>query len=166
MTFTQLGISEAYVTQLKKVIAFFLTRIRAILGPKTIKQPRKCPFYQHFRGSVRYSNSQSSICFVVFYWYSSFETVHLRTVLYGFATFSFNCIVILLSATYTTLLKIHLLYLTVYYPSPNIIFLSFIYKFPKIIHQIYEKTLSNILRIFSICLLVFLSIGSFSPKTF
>ena len=53
----QLGISEAYVTQLKKVIAFFLTRIRAILGPKTIKQPRKCPFYQHFRGSVRYSNS-------------------------------------------------------------------------------------------------------------
>ena len=47
----QLGISEAYVTQLKKVIAFFLTRIRAILGPKTIKQPRKC------RGSVRYSNS-------------------------------------------------------------------------------------------------------------
>lgn len=53
----QLGISEAYVTQLKKVIAFFLTRIRAILGPKTIKQPRKYPFYQHFRGSVRYSNS-------------------------------------------------------------------------------------------------------------
>ena len=42
----QLGISEAYVTQLKKVIAFFLTRIRAILGPKTIKQPRKCPFYR------------------------------------------------------------------------------------------------------------------------
>ena len=39
----QLCISEAYVTQLKKVIAFFLTRIRAILGPKTIKQPRKCP---------------------------------------------------------------------------------------------------------------------------
>ena len=57
----QLGISEAYVTQLKKVIAFFLTRIRAILGPKTIKQPRKCPFYQHFRGSVRYSNSQSLV---------------------------------------------------------------------------------------------------------
>ena len=56
----QLGISEAYVTQLKKVIAFFLTRIRAILGPKTIKQPRKCPFYQHFRGFVRYSNSALS----------------------------------------------------------------------------------------------------------
>ena len=52
-----LFIAEAYVTQLKKVIAFFRTRIIASLGPKTIKQPRKCPFYQHFRGSVRYSNS-------------------------------------------------------------------------------------------------------------
>ena len=25
--------------------------------PKDIKELRKCPFYQHFRGSVRYSNS-------------------------------------------------------------------------------------------------------------
>lgn len=113
-----------------------------------------------------YSNSQSSICFMVLPQCFSFKTVRFRTVLHVFAMFLSDCIVILLSATYTTLLKIHLLYLTVYYPSPNIIFLSFIYKFPKIIHQIYEKTLSNILRIFSICLLVFLSIGSFSPKTF
>lgn len=30
---------------------------RAILEPNGKKQPRKCPFYQHFRGSVRYSNS-------------------------------------------------------------------------------------------------------------
>lgn len=30
-------------------------KIRSILDPKDIKQPRKCPFYQHFRGSVRYS---------------------------------------------------------------------------------------------------------------
>ena len=31
--------------------------IRAILEPNGKKRPRKCPFYQHFRGSVRYSNS-------------------------------------------------------------------------------------------------------------
>ena len=27
-------------------------KIRSILDPKDIKQPRKCPFYQHFRASV------------------------------------------------------------------------------------------------------------------
>ncbi len=32
-------------------------RIRAILEPDAIKQRRKCPFYKHFRRSVRYSNS-------------------------------------------------------------------------------------------------------------
>jgi len=49
----QLGISEAYVTQLKKVIAFFLTRIRAILGPKTTPEmpilsafPGFCPLFK------------------------------------------------------------------------------------------------------------------------
>ena len=31
--------------------------IRAKVEPSHIKHPRKCPFYQHFRGSVRYSNS-------------------------------------------------------------------------------------------------------------
>ena len=47
--------------------------------------------------NTNYSNSQSSICFLVFLWYFSFETVRFRTVLYGFAMFSSNCIVILLS---------------------------------------------------------------------
>ena len=73
-------------------------KIRSILDPKDIKQPRKCPLYQHFRGSVRYSNSQSSICFVVLSSCFSFETVHFRTVLYVFAMFLSDCIVILLSA--------------------------------------------------------------------
>lgn len=31
--------------------------LRAILEPNAIKQRRKCPFYQHFRRSIRYSNS-------------------------------------------------------------------------------------------------------------
>ena len=44
-----------------------------------------------------HSHSQSSICFLVFLWYFSFETVRFRTVLYEFAMFSSNCIVILLS---------------------------------------------------------------------
>ena len=54
-----------------------------------------------------YSNSQSSICFVVFHRYSSFETVHFRTALYRFAMFSFNCIVILLSVICAVYLKIN-----------------------------------------------------------
>ena len=78
-------------------------KIRSILDPKDIKQPRKCPLYQHFRGSVRYSNSQSSICFVVLSSCFSFETVHFRTVLYVFAMFLSDCIVILLSAICYTL---------------------------------------------------------------
>ena len=72
-------------------------KIRSILDPKDIKQPRKCPFYQHFRGSVRYSNSQSSICFVVFPRYFRLGAVRFWTVLYAFSMFSSNCIVILLS---------------------------------------------------------------------
>lgn len=84
-------------------------KIRSILDPKDIKQPRKCPFYQHFRGSVRYSNSQSSICFVVFPRYFRLGAVRFWTVLYAFSMFSSNCIVILLSvAYYTTPLKIPL----------------------------------------------------------
>lgn len=89
-------------------------KIRSILDPKDIKQPRKCPFYQHFRGSVRYSNSQSSICFMVFPQCFSFKTVHFRTVLHVFAMFLSDCIVILLSATYTAPLKIHLPTITFY----------------------------------------------------
>ena len=43
-----------------------------------------------------YSNSQSSICFVVFLWYFSFKSVRFWTVLHGFAMFhlivlSFYC---------------------------------------------------------------------------
>lgn len=47
---------------------------------------------------VDYSNSQSSICFVVLPRYFSFRTVRFWTVLHIFSTFSFNSIVILLSA--------------------------------------------------------------------
>ena len=50
-----------------------------------------------------YSNSQSSICFVVLSSCFSFETVHFRTVLYVFAMFLSDCIVILLSAICYTL---------------------------------------------------------------
>lgn len=34
---------------------------RAILEPTCIKQSRKYPFYQHFRDSIRYSNSACSL---------------------------------------------------------------------------------------------------------
>ena len=50
-----------------------------------------------------YSNSQSSICFVVLSSCFSFETVHFRTVLYVFAMLLSDCIVILLSAICYTL---------------------------------------------------------------
>lgn len=38
--------------------------LRAILEPNAIKQCRKCPFYQHFRRSVRYSNSRQTVCHI------------------------------------------------------------------------------------------------------
>ena len=38
-------------------------KIRAILEPNDINQPRKCPFYQHLRGSVCYSNSLTKSMF-------------------------------------------------------------------------------------------------------
>lgn len=50
-----------------------------------------------------HSHSQSSICFVVLSSCFSFETVHFRTVLYVFAMFLSDCIVILLSAICYTL---------------------------------------------------------------
>ena len=52
--------SALYLSGLKTVfINTFcpISLIRSILDPNAIKSPRKCPFYQHFRGSVRYSNS-------------------------------------------------------------------------------------------------------------
>lgn len=50
--------------------------------------------------AIFYSNSQSSICFVVLSRCFSFEAIHFRTVLYAFAMFLSDCIVILLSALY------------------------------------------------------------------
>ena len=61
-----------------------------------------------------YSNSQSSICFMVLPQCFSFKTVRFRTVLHVFAMFLSDCIVILLSATYTAPLKIHLPTITFY----------------------------------------------------
>ena len=51
--------NPVFIIQQKARFAYFLLSriIRAILEPKDIKHPRKCPFYQHFRGFVRYSNS-------------------------------------------------------------------------------------------------------------
>ena len=54
-----------------------------------------------------YSHSQSSICFVVLSSCFSFETVHFRTVLYVFAMFLSDCIVILLSVMCNLYLKIN-----------------------------------------------------------
>ena len=68
-----------------------------------IQTARKAFIYGLFRNLVRYSNSQSSICFVVLSSCFSFETVHFRTVLYVFAMFLSDCIVILLSAICYTL---------------------------------------------------------------
>ena len=65
---------------------------------RNIQTARKAFIYGLFRNLVRYSNSQSSICFVVLPCYFSFKTVRFWTVLHIFSTFSFNCIVILLSA--------------------------------------------------------------------
>ena len=59
--------------------------------------------FLHFSAFLIYSNSQSSICFVVLSSCFSFETVHFRTVLYVFAMFLSDCIVILLSAICYTL---------------------------------------------------------------
>lgn len=61
-----------------------------------------------------YSNSQSSICFMVLPQCFSFKTVRFWTVLHVFAMFLSDCIVILLSATYTAPLKIHLPTITFY----------------------------------------------------
>jgi len=41
--------------------------IKAILEPNAIKQRRKCPFYQHFRCSVRYSNSACPLLFLTIF---------------------------------------------------------------------------------------------------
>lgn len=64
--------------------------------------PGNALFIRLSRNFFNYSNSQSSICFMVLFRCFSFKTVHLRTVLYRFAMFSSDCIVILLSATYYT----------------------------------------------------------------
>ena len=60
--------------------------------------PGNALFIRLSRNFFNYSNSQSSICFVVLPRYFSFKTVRFLTVLHIFSTFSFNCIVILLSA--------------------------------------------------------------------
>lgn len=52
---------------------------------------------------VEDAHTQSSICFVVLSSCFSFEIVHFRTVLYVFAMFLSDCIVILLSAICYTL---------------------------------------------------------------
>lgn len=67
------------------------------------KKHQKNALFKAFFFIVHYSNSQSSICFVVLSSCFSFETVHFRTVLYVFAMFLSDCIVILLSAICYTL---------------------------------------------------------------
>ena len=65
--------------------------------------PRKAFIYGLFRNFSSYSNSQSSICFMVLPQCFSFKTVHFRTVLHVFTMFLSNCIVILLSTICYTL---------------------------------------------------------------
>ena len=77
--------------------------LSTILVPQGKKQARKCPFYQALRAFENYSNSQSSICFMVLPQCFSFNTVHFRTVFHVFTMFLSDCIVILLSTICYTL---------------------------------------------------------------
>jgi len=79
-------------------------KIRSILDPKDIKQPRKCPFYQHFRGSVRYSNSRFIRVFLVISYFCSPHFCIIFLLFFLFLSFRFIINIIITSQTNTVFL--------------------------------------------------------------
>ena len=102
-------ISRIYIGWHRKVLCYmlnWLARVAAI-SSRAKEKVSEAAYLAGSKTCGSYSNSQNSICFIVFLHCFSFETVRFRTVLYVFAMFSSTCIVILLSVMCNLYLKIN-----------------------------------------------------------